>query len=114
MPTMMDNGQIAIRFLECFCSGDIQGLATFLADDFQLTGPLYKFGSKDAYLESLADGPPEKCEFRMLNIMEAGENVSIYYDYEKRDGAITIAQLFWFRNHQISEMLIVFDTNGFA
>ena len=114
MPTVMENRQIAINFLECFCSGDIQGLATLLADDFQLTGPLYKFSSKDAYLESLADGPPEKCEYRVLSIMGSGDSVSIYYNYQKQAGAITIAQLFQLRNNKISEMLLVFDSSGFS
>jgi hypothetical protein len=34
--------------------------------------------------------------------------VPVFYDYEKAEGALTIAQLFRFREGRIGEMLLVF------
>ena len=52
--------------------------------------------------------------YRLLSVTESGDSVSIYWDYQKSIGAITIAQLFKFKNQKISEILLVFDGRGFA
>jgi hypothetical protein len=110
----MNNRDVAMEFLRCFCAGDINGLVPLLAEDLQFKGPFYQFSSSDAYLDSLKNDPPEKCGYRVFSVMESGDSVSIYYDYEKSDGSITIAQLFTFKNQKIREILLVFDGRGFV
>ena len=105
----MNNRDIALEFLSRFCAGDVDGLSPLLAEDLQLNGPLFHFDSREDYLDSLKDGPPEKCGYRIISVTENQESVSIYYDYEKRAATITIAQLFRFRDHKITELLLVFD-----
>ena len=105
---------MAVEFLKCFCAGDIDGLVPLLADDLRFKGPLHQFSSSTTYLQSLRDNPPGHCGYRILNITESEDSVSIYYDYEKGDGALTVAQLFRFTNHKIRELLLVFDSRGFA
>ena len=108
----MINRDVALEFLRCFCAGNVDGLAPLLAEDFQFNGPLFEFGSKDAYLDSLKVDPLERCSHRILSVTEGADSVSIYYDYEKRNVTITIAQLFTFKDGQISELLLVFDGRG--
>ena len=67
----MNNREIALEFLKCFCAGDVNSLDPLLAEDLQFNGPLYQFGSKDAYLDSLKDGPLEKCGYRILSVTES-------------------------------------------
>ncbi len=110
----MENREVAMEFLRCFCAGDINGLVPLLAEDLQFTGPFHHCSSSDAYLDSLKNDPPEQCGYRVFSVMEGGDSVSIYYDYEKSDGAITIAQLFTFKKQKISEILLVFDGRGFV
>lgn len=110
----MNNREVAMEFLRCFCAGDVNGLTVLLAEDLQFAGPLYQFRSRDAYVNVLKNDPPEQCGYQVLNITESGESVSIFYEYTKRDRAITIAQLFKFRLHKIHEILVVFDGRGFA
>ncbi len=110
----MENREVAMEFLRCFCAGDINGLVPLLAEDLQFTGPFHHCSSSDAYLDSLKNDPPEQCGYRVFSVMEGGDSVSIYYDYEKSDGALTIAQLFTFKNQKIGEILLVFDGRGFA
>lgn len=110
----MNNRDVAMEFLRCFCAGDINDLVPLLAEDFQFKGPFHQFSSSDAYLDSLKNDPPEKCGYRVLNVMESGDSVSIYYDYEKSDRSITIAQLFTFKNQEIREILLVFDGREFV
>ena len=109
----MNNREIALEFLRCFCAGDVDSLEPLLAEDVHFNGPLYKFDSRDAYLNSLKDGPLGKCGYRDLSVTESNDSVSVYYEYEKSDRVITIAQLFRFRNGKISELLLVFDGRGF-
>jgi hypothetical protein len=109
----MDNQVVALKFLSCFCAGDINGLAPLLAEDLEFTGPFHRLRSRDEYLDILKNDPPEKCGFRVISISEDGDSVSVFYDYEKSDSSVTIAQLFKFRNQKISEILLVFDGRGF-
>ena len=109
----MNNRDVALEFVKCFCSGDVKALVPLLAADLQLIGPLYQFNSADAYVDSLENDPPEQCGYRVLSITENEDSVSIYYDYERNEREITIAQLFKFKNQQIIEMRLVFDGRGF-
>ncbi len=36
----LTNREIALKFLGCFCAGDVNGLAPLLAEDLQFKGPL--------------------------------------------------------------------------
>ena len=110
----MNNRQVALEFVKSFCAGDVNALAPLLSADLNFQGPLYQFGSAEAYLNSLLVDPPDQCGCKVLSITESSDHVSIYYDYEKNDRSITIAQLFKFKDEKISEILLVFDGRGFA
>lgn len=105
----MTNREVAMEFLRRFCARDIDGLAPLLAGDLQFTGPFHRFGSSEAYLESLRDDPPEQSSYRVLSVTESADSVSVCYDYEKSNATITVAQLFTFENQKISALLLVFD-----
>jgi len=106
----MNNRDIALEFLRCFCAGDVAGLAPLLAENLSLRGPLYRFDSRDSYLDNLNNDQPDKCAYQVLSVTESRDCVSIYYDYEKTDRTLTIAQLFRFENQRISQILLVFDS----
>lgn len=109
----MNNREIAMEFLRRFCAGDVDGLDSLLATALQFNGPFHQFHSSEAYLVSLKNNPPKKCSYRVLSVTECSDSVSIFYNYEKSDRTITIAQLFRFENQKISEILLVFDGRGF-
>jgi ketosteroid isomerase-like protein len=110
----MSNREVAMNFLRRFCAGDVDGLALLLAEDLQFAGPFHQFNSRADYLDVLRQDPPETGGYRVLSVTESGDSVSIFYDHETSDRAITIAQWFRFRGEKISEMRLVFDTRGFA
>lgn len=105
----MNHREIAEKFIACFCAGDIDGLATLLADDLRFTGPFFRFDSSNAYLDSLRNDPPEPGSYRLLSVTEDSDAVSVFYEYDKNGRPMTIAQLFGFRNGRISDILLVFD-----
>jgi hypothetical protein len=100
----------ALQFVSSFSSGDVDGLGLLITDDFHLKGPLFEFASKQAYLDSLAHGGLERAGHRVISATETDDSVSVYYEYLKADGTITIAQLFTFRDGLIADSLVVFDT----
>ncbi len=110
----MTNREVAVEYLEHFCGGNVDGIASLLADDLDFKGPFHQFSSSVDYLQRLRDAPPAQVAYRVLGVTEGENSVSIYYDYQKERGALTVAQLFGFRDGKISSILLVFDTRGFA
>ena len=102
------------KFLDRFCAGDIDGLEPLLAEDLQFSGPFYHFGSRYAYIQSLRDDPPEKCGHKILSLTERGDDVCVFYDYQKGGLSITVAQLCRFKGDVIGEILLVFDSGGLS
>ncbi len=108
----MTNREVVLEFLRCFCGGDIDGLKPLLAEDLQFSGPYHHFGSRYAYIQSLKEDRPVKCGYRVLSLAESGDDVCVFYDYEKGDRSITVAQLCKFKGREIGEILLVFDGRG--
>jgi len=110
---MMNNRELALSYLRCFCAGDIDALESLLAPDLDFAGPLHRFDSRDAYIASLRRVPPGRCEYQVISLTERADEVAIFYEYEKPNGALTIGQLFGFRHNKIANMLLVFDGSQF-
>lgn len=108
----MSRRDTVLAFLAHFCDGDVDRLEPLLAEDLQFFGPFYHFGSRYAYLQSLRDDPPEKCHLKVLSLTESGDDVCVFYDYEKAGQSITVAQLCRFNGDRIGEILLVFDTGA--
>ena len=109
MSSLMSNRDAAIEFVKRFCSGEVGGLGPLLADEFHLKGPLFDFTSKQDYLDSFARDGLERASYQVLIIAEGTDAVSIFYEYQKVAGTITIAQRFGFNDGLIADILLVFD-----
>lgn len=72
------------------------------------------FAPAAEYLDSLRSDPPENCEYKILSVTEDDDAVAAFYEYQKPDKEMTIAQLFRIREKQIQNVLLVFDGRGFA
>jgi hypothetical protein len=88
----MNHREQALEFLQRFAFGDINGLEPLLAEDLRLAGPYLRVESRAAYLEALRREPPEPCSIRVLSVTETDDTVAVFYEYEKRDTTLTIAQ----------------------
>ena len=105
----MTNREIALEYIRHFCAGDIEGLKPLLARNLKFSGTFHSFDSADEYLRSLKSDPPIKCQYRILSITENTDSVALFYEYEKPNGVMQIAQLFKMSKLQIDEILLVFD-----
>lgn len=110
----MTNREVAMEYLRCFCAGDIGGLLPLLAADLRFSGTFHDYGSASEYLDSLWSDPPEQCKYNVLSVTEGGDSVAVFYEYQKPNRVMKIAQLFKIRNHTIHEVLLVFDGRDFA
>ena len=105
----MTNREIVRKYLRYFCAGDIEGLESVLATDLIFTGTFHSFASANEYLASLRSNPPENCRYDILSIMEDADSVALFYNYQKPDKAMRIAQLFKISDQKIMEILLIFD-----
>jgi len=104
--------ETALRFLDCFCSGDIAGIESLLTRDFRLHGPLYECDSRNQYIAALHADPPEPASYDVIDIVANSATIVIFYVYRKAaGGAVTIAQLFRFRGALVCETRLVFGTS---
>lgn len=108
----MTNQEIAKEYLRCFCESDIVGLEHILAPDLTFTGTFHSYHSSAEYLKSLKQDPPEQCGYKVLSMTEKDDSVAVFYEYQKPDRMIHIAQLFKIKCEKIHDVLLVFDGRG--
>ncbi len=106
----MRNRKLALAFINCFCAGDIDGLASMLHPDFQFIGPLFTADSAEDYLTTLRADPPERSLCDIHSVTENDSSVAVFYRYEKLSGDLEIAQLFQFTERLISGIRLIFDS----
>jgi hypothetical protein len=109
----MTKQEIAMEYLRCFCAGDIDGIDALLADNLHFTGTLHTYHSAREYLDSLRKDPPEACDYKVLSITESDQHVALFYEYQKPDRTMQIAQLFRIEDEKIHKVLLIFDSRGF-
>ena len=103
-----------MEYLKRFCAGDIDGLEPLLAPNLRFAGTLNTYSSTSEYLDSLRGDPPEKCGYKVVSVTENEDSVAVFYEYQKLEGAVQIAQLFRIKDRKIDDMLLVFDGRDFA
>ena len=109
----MTNREIALAYLQHFCTGDIDKLAPLLAPDLDFRGPLHASHLANDYLASLRNDPPESCDHNILSITENSDEVAVFYEYKKPDRTVPIVQLFTVKKVKIAKILLMFDSSGF-
>ena len=110
----MRNPTVVDEYLDHFCRGDIDGVESTLADEFHLRGPLFEFDSREAYIQSLRDSPLEKASYRLLEISQGDDTVSVFYEYRKSSSSNLVAQFFRIKENKIVDTLLVFDRSAVA
>jgi hypothetical protein len=110
----MTNRDLAMEYLKCFCAGDIDGLELLLAENLRFTGTFGTYSSALEYLDSLRGDPPDKCGYKVISVTENEDSVAVFYEYQKVEFVVQIAQLFRIKDQKIDDVLLVFDGRGFV
>jgi hypothetical protein len=103
-----------MEYLKHFCAGDVEKLEPLFAPDLKFAGTFHTYHSATDYLDRLRNDPPEQCDYKVLSVTEDGDSVAVFYEYQKPDRVMLIAQLFKLKEQKIDEVLLVFDGRGFV
>ena len=104
-----DSRRLALAFVERFCSGDVDGLEALLHPELEFTGPLFRFDSRRDYLDCLRADPPQPGGCRVLAVSADPEAAAVFYEYQRTNGALAVAQWFRIDGGRIRETRLVFD-----
>jgi hypothetical protein len=107
--------KLAQQYMEIFFTGkNPEELSQIFSDDFSFSGPFYQFDSAKDYINSLKTGPPEDCEYKIIQSYEDDISACLIYDFSKPGVNTPMAQIFEINNGKISKILLVFDTGEFS
>lgn len=105
-------------YLDRFSTGDIDGAAELLSDDFRFHGPMLQAEGKAAFLQGASGLRPIVRGNRMLHQWVDGEEVCSVYDFEIEtpagSGSITMAEWATVREGKLESARVIFDTAAMA
>lgn len=110
MTSRLNEQQIALAYLNAFCSSDIDGLALLLHTSLSYKGPLYQFESAADYLQCLRRDPPVPGHYKIKRMSKKGRVIHLSYEYIKQTKNISITQDFKIENGKITETQLDFDS----
>ena len=109
----MNIQKTTLDFLTYFCNSDINRISDLLDDKFHFKGPFIEFDSKESYITSLEENPPINCQIEVQKIFTEGDEVGVFYIFNKENINTPMAQYFKFNKNKIMETLLVFDSKAF-
>ena len=104
----MDSESLAKLFVKNFCKADLEGIDSLLSTQFKLKGPLFEFGSKQDYIDSLNGNLEADPNAEVISVIGAEEEATAFYKYKGN----LIGQLFRCKDGKIHESVLVFDTKN--
>jgi hypothetical protein len=114
----MKNADVFRTYLERFTSGDAEGAAELLADEFTFDGPVLRANGKAEFLAGAANLAPivRGCELHRQWV--DGDQVSTFYDFKIETpigaGSIPMAEWSVVRDGKLVSSRLVFDTAAMA
>ena len=106
----MSSDSLAREYVQCFCDGDVDAMASILSEDFRITGPLYEFHGKQAFLDRLRELNAPKAQFRILGQTASDDHASIFFQYLLGKLTLVMAMHFTVAEGKLRNAILVFDT----
>ena len=114
----MSNADIFRTYLERFASGDVEGAAELLADEFAFNGPIVQANNKAEFLAGSATAAAMARGCTIHHQWVDGDDVCSIYDFEIETpagtGAIPMAEWSVVRNRKLVSSRLLFDTAAMA
>ena len=118
MGVQMSNAEIFRTYLERFASGDMEGAAELLSDDFTFSGPILQSTGKADFLtgSAMAAAMARGCEIHRQWV--DGEAVCSIYEFKMEtpagSGSIPMAEWSEIRHGKLVSSRLIFDTGQMA
>jgi SnoaL-like protein len=114
----MGNADVFRAYLERFASGDVEGAAAFLADEFAFEGPILQAASKAEFLAGSAAAAAMARGCTIRHQWVDGDDVCSVYDFEIETpagtAAIPMAEWSVIRDRKLVSSRLMFDTAAMA
>lgn len=101
---------LAHEYVQCFCDGNVDGMGLILADDFHISGPLYEFHGKDAFIARLNELKAPQAQYRIVGQTFSEEHASVFFHYLLGPLDLLMAMHFTASDGKLSRAILVFDT----
>jgi ketosteroid isomerase-like protein len=110
----MSGAEVFRSYLERFTSGDVDGAAKLLTEDFTFAGPILQANSKAEFLAGSAGLGPIVRGYEMHYQWVDGDEVCSFYDFKVETpvgaGSIPMAEWSVVRDGKLVSSRLVFDT----
>jgi hypothetical protein len=115
---MVSGADVFRSYLERFTTGDVDGAAALLSDEFSFTGPMLQANGKAEFLAGSAGLGPIVRGFEMRRQWVDGEEVCSVYDFKIETpvgaGSIPMAEWSVVRDGKLVSSRLLFDTAAMA
>ena len=113
----MSVAEVFTSYLDRFTSGDVDGAAALLADDFSFRGPMMKTEGKVAFLEAASGLVPITRGYAMHDQWVDGDEVCSVYDFHVetpvRAGSVKMVEWATVRDGVVVSSRLMFDPAEF-
>jgi hypothetical protein len=114
----MTGAEVFAKYLAQFTSGDADGAAELLVDNFRFDGPLLSASTKTEFLDGAAGLSPIMRGSEMRRQWEDGDEVCSFYDFKVETpagtGSIPMAEWSVVRGGKLVSSRLIFDTAAMA
>jgi hypothetical protein len=114
----MMSAEVFRTYIDRFTSGDREGAAELLTEDFHFHGPMLRSEGKEAFLEGSAPLVPIMRGVEIHRQWMDGDELCSFYDFkiETPAGAGSIPMAEWnsFRDGRLASARLIFDTAAMA
>lgn len=105
------NGEVALRCLSAWTSGDFETARALLADDVTFVGPLGQTDGADAYVDGVRGMAKIVQRANVKRVIADGDDVCLIYDLVTAVGAGSVPTAGWYRlrDGKITSVRAYFD-----
>jgi ketosteroid isomerase-like protein len=114
----MSSAAVVRTYLDAFASGDLDGVASLVTDDFSFAGPILQSEGKAAFIEGSRTAQAIAAGYTMLRQFEDGDEVVSIYEFEvgppATPGKVLMTEWNTIRGGKLASTRLVFDTAQFT
>ena len=109
----MTSKQLAEQYMACFYGeAPLASMRAFLADDLIFEGPMFRFNSADAYMQSLLK-EPSNASYELVYQFQTKDSVCFVYKFFKQELETLMSQTFECVEGKIQKIVLIFDSAVF-
>jgi ketosteroid isomerase-like protein len=106
--------ELLLRYLDAFCAGDVDAVASLLAEDAVFSGPFVPDASRERYVAALRADPPEAASYEMHQLIADETGAAAFFRYDKRGARVNMALFVVAGGGKLTRLRLLFDPRELA